>query len=120
MRGFVSNETLRALYQNAAALAMPSLIEGFGLPVLEAMTAGTPVVASDCSSLPEVVGDAGLLAPARDVGAWVKALERVLTEPELREQLIQRGRERAAAYTWQRAAAATLDCYREASQERKE
>jgi alpha-1,3-rhamnosyl/mannosyltransferase len=112
--GYVSPGTLRALYQCASVLAMPSLIEGFGLPVLEAMSSGTPVVASDASSLPEVVGDAGLLADPLDVGAWVDALERVLTDRKLRAALERDGRRRAASFTWERAADATISTYRRA------
>lgn len=112
--GYVPATTLRALYQGATALAMPSLIEGFGLPALEAMSCGTPVVVSDTSSLPEVVGDAGLLAPPRDVAAWVDALERILTDGELRARLGRLGRERASRFTWRRAADATLASYRRA------
>jgi glycosyltransferase involved in cell wall biosynthesis len=118
--GFVDHETLRVLYQQASVLTMPSIMEGFGLPILEAMSAGTPVIAADASSLPEVVGDAGLLAPPLDVGAWVTAIERVLTEQGLSDDLCRRGRDRAAAYTWERAAAATLDSYRRALDEAPE
>lgn len=112
--GYVGPRMLRALYQCASALAMPSLIEGFGLPVLEAMCSGTPVIASDTSSLPEVVGDAGLLVDPRDVGAWVDALDRVLTDRKLRAALEEEGRRRAAGFTWQRAADATIRSYRQA------
>ena len=102
--GAVSDERLQALYAGAACFVFPSRYEGFGLPVLEAMAAGAPVVASDRASVPEVVGDAGLLADPDDPGAFAAAVERVLTDAALRETLIARGRERAAKFTWEAAA----------------
>jgi alpha-1,3-rhamnosyl/mannosyltransferase len=92
--GFVPDATLAVLYRLAAVFVFPSLYEGFGLPPLEAMAAGAPVVASNRSSLPEVVGDAALLIDPMDAGAIARAMARVLGEPRLREDLIQRGRER--------------------------
>ena len=106
---------LPALYSAAAALAFPSLYEGFGLPVLEAMVCGCPVVASDRASLPEVVGEAGLLVPAIDVEALAEALLRVLGAPSLRADLVRRGFERARGFSWERAARETLAVYREAA-----
>lgn len=106
---------LPALYSAAAVLAYPSLYEGFGLPPLEAMACGCPVVASDRASLPEVVGEAGLLVPADDVAALTGALARVLTEPALRAELIRRGFERAGQFSWDTAARETLAVYRRAT-----
>ena len=91
----------------------PSLYEGFGLPPLEAMACGAAVIASSASSLPEVIGDAGLLVPPRDYGAIADALQRVLTDATLREDLRQRGIARAAEFTWQRTAEATASVYRD-------
>lgn len=111
-------EDLVALYNGALALAYPSLYEGFGLPPLEAMACGTPVLAADTSSLPEVVGDAGLLLPPKDVGAWVNALSRVAGDADLRARLRAAGQARAAQFSWRRAAQETLAVYREALGER--
>jgi glycosyltransferase involved in cell wall biosynthesis len=104
--GRVERARLVRLFQGARVFAYPSLYEGFGLPPLEAMACGVPVVAGDSSSLPEVVGDAGLLVPARDRGALRDALARVLGDPGLAADLGARGRERAARFTWSAAAAA--------------
>ena len=106
--GFVSEAELPALYAEATAFAFPSLEEGFGLPVLEAMAAGTAVLTSDRSSLPEVAGDAALLVDPTDAGAIAAGLERLLAEPGLRDDLALRGRARAATFTWERTAQATL------------
>jgi glycosyltransferase involved in cell wall biosynthesis len=104
-----SDGELRSLYAGCEALLFPSLYEGFGLPALEAMAAGAPVVASDRSSLPEVVGDAGLLADPEDPAAMAEAVRRLRRDPELRARLVRRGRERAASYTWERTARETAD-----------
>jgi glycosyltransferase involved in cell wall biosynthesis len=111
--GRVDDPTLRALYAGAAAFAFPSRYEGFGLPPLEAMIAGTPVVCSDAASLPEVVGDAALLFAAGDAEAAARQLERVLSDDTLRRSLVAAGAERARLFTWERTAAATLAAYRE-------
>jgi glycosyltransferase involved in cell wall biosynthesis len=107
--GAVSDDALRALYAGAACFLFPSLYEGFGLPVLEAMAAGAPVVAADRASIPEVTGDAGLLADPDDPVAFASAVERVLTDAALRDELVARGRRRAAGFTWDATAAATAD-----------
>ncbi|HEX2500115.1 MAG TPA: glycosyltransferase family 1 protein [Methylomirabilota bacterium] len=105
---------LPALYGGALAFAFPSLWEGFGLPALEAMAAGTPVVASNRGALPEVTGGAALLVdPAPR--AFAEALERLLTEPALRERLRLAGRARAAEFSWTRTARETLAVYRAAA-----
>jgi len=103
---------LPALYSAADVLAFPSLYEGFGLPVLEAMACGTPVVASNTSAIPEVAGEAGILVPPHDVVALAGALERVLADAALRADLRARGLAQAARFTWQRSAEATLALYR--------
>jgi glycosyltransferase involved in cell wall biosynthesis len=98
--GYVDEEDLPALYAGCTAFAYPSLYEGFGLPVLEAMSAGAACVTSDASSLPEVTGDAALLVDPRDVGAIRDALARLLASPEDRASLGARARERARAFSW--------------------
>jgi glycosyltransferase involved in cell wall biosynthesis len=105
---------LEGLYRLAACVVFPSLYEGFGLPVLEAMAREVPVACSDRSSLPEVAGDAALLFDPEDVDAIRSATERLLTDAELAARLRAAGRERAATFTWVRAAALTVECYRRA------
>lgn len=105
---------LAALYAGARALVWPSRAEGFGLPVLEAMSAGTPVLTSTATSMPELAGDAALLVDPEDLDALVGGMERLATEPVLRDDLIRRGRARAEPYTWERTASATAEVYREA------
>ena len=105
--GFVSDEELAAMYAGATAFAYPSTYEGFGLPVLEAMAAGAPVVTSSVSSLPEVAGEAAVLVDPYDVRAIRDALAAVLADPAQREALRARGRERAAAFSWERTARET-------------
>jgi len=107
--GFVPNEAIPALYAAADAFAFPSLFEGFGIPLLEAMASGTPVCAANTSSIPEVVGDAGLLFDPLDVPAMTDCLGRLLQDQPLRQRLIAAGIERAAGFTWDAAAKATLE-----------
>lgn len=102
--GRVSDEELVALYRGAAAYLDATLYEGFGYQPLEAMACGAPVVASSASSIPEVVGDAGLLRDPRDADGLAEALVRVLEEPGLAEELRRRGLERATEFTWERTA----------------
>jgi glycosyltransferase involved in cell wall biosynthesis len=111
--GHVDDATLAALYRACAAFVYPSRYEGFGLPVLEAMAAGAPVVAADGSSIPEAGGDAALYASPGDERAFADALERVLRDDTLAASLRERGRARAAGMTWSRAAAALLAIFRE-------
>lgn len=112
--GLLEHAELQAAYLGAVAFICPSFYEGFGLPVLEAMTLGVPVVCSDAASLPEVAADAALLFPAADADALVAALTRVLRDEMLRERLSAAGRARAAQFTWKRTAAATSAVYEEA------
>ena len=112
--GHVPRADLVALYAGAKVFALVSLNEGFGLPALEAMAYGVPVVASNNSSLPEVVGDAGLLVDPRDENEIVNALERVLSEPSLSQRLGKLGRERAQLFSAREAAQEHLKDYREA------
>ncbi|MFN3706047.1 MAG: glycosyltransferase family 4 protein [Thermoflexales bacterium] len=109
--GFVEEADLPHLYRAAAVFAFPSLYEGFGLPVLEAMACGVPVVTSNTSSLPEVVGDAGLMVDPLDVDAMAEALARAWHDAEWRSQAIRKGIARAQMFTWQRAAEQLLDVY---------
>jgi glycosyltransferase involved in cell wall biosynthesis len=115
LAGFVPDEDLPILYSGAAVYAFPSLYEGFGFPALEAMACGTPVICSNTSSLPELVGDAALTFPPTDVTALADALRRVLTDASLRSRLIARGFERGSHFTWEAAAQATLDVLLEAA-----
>jgi len=110
--GFVRDEDLPALYNLADLFVFPSVYEGFGLPPLEAMACGTPVVVSNTSSLPEVVGQAGLLVSPTDVGALAEAMARALRNGELRARLRARGLEQARRFTWQKVAEETLRAYR--------
>jgi glycosyltransferase involved in cell wall biosynthesis len=102
---------LPALYNLATCLAHPAWYEGFGLTPLEAMACGTPVVASNAASLPEVVGDAALLVDPADVEGWSEALRRLLEDSGLQEALKRRGLERASSFTWSRTAAATWQVF---------
>ena len=111
--GFVPEATLAVLYRLAAVFVFPSLHEGFGLPPLEAMASGTPVITSNVSSLPEVVGDAALLIDPMNPAAIAQAMRRVLEDPALRADLIRRGCERVKAFSWERSAARTLQVYEE-------
>jgi glycosyltransferase involved in cell wall biosynthesis len=110
--GRLTGGDLDALYRGAEAFAYPSLYEGFGLPVVEAMARGVATITSNTSSLPEVAGDAALLVDPEDVGAIAEALARILTDPALAEDLGRRGRERSAMFSWAATARATLDVYR--------
>ncbi len=106
--GYVAQEDLPALLSGALAYVLPSWYEGFGLPVLEAMSCDTPVICSNVSSLPEVAGEAALLVNPADASALAEAMRRVYTDHGLRQELIARGRERARAFTWQRCARQVL------------
>ena len=109
--GFVSDAELAALYNRATALVFPSLYEGFGLPPLEALQCGGRVVCANASSLPQVVGDAALLFPPRDVGALVEQLLRIASDDELRAELTRRGATQAAKFRWRETALNTLKAF---------
>ena len=106
-----SREDLNVLFSLAEAFVFPSWIEGFGLPVLEAMACGTPVIASDRGSIPEVVGDAGLLCDAEDPQAFANHVRRVLTDQELSARLRSLGIRRSSHFSWENSARAVLDEY---------
>ncbi len=112
--GFIPPEDLAIWYNCAEVFVYPSVFEGFGLPVLEAMACGTPVIVSDASSLPEVAGDAGLCIPPHDVEAWAVALRRAWDDDQWREQARARGLAQAERYTWALTAQQTADSYRKA------
>jgi glycosyltransferase involved in cell wall biosynthesis len=105
-------EEMPLFYGAAEALLLPSRYEGFGLPALEAMAAGCPVVASNVSAIPEVTGEAAILLPHDDLQAWSEAVLRLLRDERLRKSLVEKGRERAARYTWDDCATRTLAVYR--------
>ena len=111
--GFVSDKTLACLYRLAGVFVFPSLYEGFGLPPLEAMASGTPVITSDQSSLPEVVGDAALLVDPYEAGAIAHAMRRVLTDPALAASLREKGFARVREFSWERSIGRVREIYDE-------
>jgi len=112
--GYVDDRALRALYARALALVAPSFGEGFGLPLVEAMACGTPIIASNVTAMPEVAEDAALTVDPHDLDSLGEAMERVARDTTLRCDLAARGRQRAARYTWERTAHEVLRAYREA------
>jgi alpha-1,3-rhamnosyl/mannosyltransferase len=112
--GQIPIEEMPAVYAAADVCVYPSLYEGFGFPPLEAMASGTPVVASNASCLPEILGDAALLIDASDVRGFTAAVESVLSDQQTRARLIETGRKHVAGFTWERCAAQTVAVYREA------
>lgn len=113
--GYVADEHLKALYSGATCFVYPSYFEGFGLPILEAMKCGTPVLAGNRTSIPEVAGDAALLFDPFDVSSLVEALKRVLNDAPYRASLSARGLQRANQFSWQRTAQLTLAVYQKAA-----
>jgi glycosyltransferase involved in cell wall biosynthesis len=109
--GFVSDDTLAVLYRLAAVFVFPSLYEGFGLPPLEAMASGTPVVTSNVSSLPEVVDDAAVLIDPYDPESIADGIRRVLTDAGLRADLRRKGLERARAFSWEKSVSRIREIY---------
>lgn len=112
--GLVGTDILPALYRAATLVVYPSLYEGFGLPILEAMASGTPVISSGQSSMPEVAGDAAVLVHPQSVEEMAEAVIRVLRDPRLREELARRGLERARRFRWERTAQLTVEAYEQA------
>jgi len=114
LTGRVSDERLIALYQGADLFVFPSLYEGFGLPVVEAMSCGVPVITSNRGALAEVAADAALLVDPEDPQALSAAMRRVLADSGLRAELSAAGRRRSEAFSWQKTAQATLAVYQQA------
>ncbi len=112
--GYVSDTDLPALYSGALAFAYPSRYEGFGLPVIEAMACGAPVIASTAASLPEVVGDAGLLVDPDDIDGLAEAMRRLCQDEDFRKRLATRSLRRAAQFGWDKTVRQTIECYRRA------
>lgn len=110
--GFVNREEVFALMTLASALLFPSDFEGFGLPLLEAMHCGTPVIASDQASIPEVTGDAAILLNPRDTEGWARAMQEILENQVLRAQLVERGYTNVGRFSWERCADQTLEVFR--------
>jgi len=117
--GFVPIDTLRSFYQTAAAFVFPSLYEGFGLPPLEAMACGTPVVCSHVSSLPEVVGDAAEIVNPENVFDIARGMREVLLNPERRRTMVERGFEQSRRFSWERTAQQVLEAYEEVGASKK-
>src|SRR4029077_10690364 len=115
--GFVPIDVLRIFYDEAKIFVFPSLYEGFGLPPLEAMVHGTPVVTSNVSSLPEVVGNAAVLVNPENVFEIMRALHRVLTDQPLRERMKERGYQQATKFSWDMSVHRILDAYRQIANE---
>lgn len=105
---FVSNEELASLYQHALCFVLPSLYEGFGLPVLEAMKYDCPVITSNVSSLPEAGGEAALYIDPLDVSDIARKLEKIITDPDLRKELIEKGKKQIKKFSWEKSAQETL------------
>jgi len=112
--GYVDDATLAALFRRAEVIAYPSLVEGFGMPALEALASGTPLVTTSGSALEEIVGDAALLVPPADTAALARALASVLDDPALAARLRTEGPPRAATFTWERSIAAHVGAYERA------
>jgi glycosyltransferase involved in cell wall biosynthesis len=112
--GFVPDEDLAPIYSHASMFVYPSLLEGFGLPPLEAMQCGVPVITSNTSSLPEVVADAGIMVPPSDADALCQAMTNLYQDSELHDRLASKALERAATFSWGRCADETVAAYRAA------
>jgi glycosyltransferase involved in cell wall biosynthesis len=117
--GWIDSDTLPAFYQMAQALLLPSLFESFGLPILEAMASGCPVVTSNCYGSKEIAGDAAVLVDPKSVDSIADGIRGVLTSPELQLDLIARGNQHSQAFTWARCARQTLDVLERIGRERR-
>lgn len=112
--GYVSNDALPLWYNASEVFVYPSVYEGFGMPVLEAMACGRPTIVSNSSSLPEVVGSSGVLVPPTDIAAWADALSALLADPALRVALSDQSQKRARQFRWENTARATVETYHKA------
>ena len=110
--GFVADEDLAAIYSDALFFVYPSFYEGFGLPPLEAMKCGVPVITSNTSSLPEVVGDAGIMVSPGDLDALCQAMLKIYTNPSLQQQMQEKSLERAGRFSWERCGNETVNAYK--------
>lgn len=117
--GMPDDRTLADLYAGAAAFVYPSRYEGFGLPLLEAMACGAPVIAAAAGAIPEVVGDAGILVDPDDEDAMASAIARLMDDTDAADQLREAGRVRARAFTWERTAALTVEAYRTVASQKR-
>ncbi len=108
---FVPNMDLPAYYSGAEVFVLPTLYEGFGFPVLEAMACACPVITSNNSSLPEVVGEAGIMVNPYDIDSLAQAMRQVLTDSELREDMVRKGLEQSKRFSWEKTAEQTLEVY---------
>jgi glycosyltransferase involved in cell wall biosynthesis len=111
--GFVDDADLPALYSSATLFAMPSLYEGFGLPLLEAMACGVPIITANTSSLPEVVGDTAVQLPPTDAPAWTQAISMLLSDPPQRARMTAEGFRQVRQFTWNKSALQLLQIYRD-------
>ncbi len=119
LTGYVDEETLATLYKHALFLAMPSLYEGFGLPLLEAMSFGVPVLTSSCSSLPEVAGDGGLMVDPLNGNSIAHGIYKMLTDFEYRNLLASRAKNNASKFSWEKAAKEIMGIFIEAIRNRQ-
>ena len=110
--GYLSDELVALFYSKADVFVYPSYYEGFGLPVLEAMTLGTPVITSNTSSLPEVAGDAAILIDPNNINQLADAILQVISDSQVRQKLIEKGKERAKLFSWERTASETINAYK--------
>lgn len=117
-KGVVSTEELIRIYSAADVLLFPSFHEGFGLPILEAMACGCPVITSNCSAMPEVAGDAAVLVDPYDPGSIARAIHHVITDDSTRRRLIERGRQRARQFSWERSAREVVRVYERVLEDR--
>lgn len=113
--GTVPRADLAGLYRGAVALTYPTRFEGFGAPALEAMSVGCPVIASNVTAVPEVVGDAGILLDPDDIEGWTEAMNKVLADEGSRQIMSEKSHDRARSFTWRRSAQLQIECYRMAS-----